>query len=73
LSIPAIVGAAVLQYDALVAIPTEDLSSYLVGFIIAAIAGWFAIKWLVLLTQKLRLAYFAAYTAILAVLIFAMY
>ncbi len=67
LSIPTILGASVLESKSLLEIPKNELTSYLIGFIIAATLGWFAIKWLVVFTKKLKLIYFATYTLILGI------
>jgi len=48
----------------------EFLPSLAVGFITAAIVGWFAIKWLIDYLSKRSLYVFAAYCAVLGTIVF---
>jgi len=74
LSIPAIVGATVLEirhvvightaFESLLTVPM------LVGFLTAMISGYFAIKFMLKIVEKRKLKYFGYYLMVLAVLIF---
>lgn len=44
---------------------TSQLSTYIVGFIAAFLAGLFACKWMIALVKKSKLSYFAMYCAII--------
>lgn len=73
LSIIAITGAGTLEaYHVFVAgegVYAGDIPSFMVGFVVAAVTGYFSIKLLLRLLQKARLKYFAYYVFILAALI----
>ena len=68
LSIPAIVGAAVVEIKDLT-LTDVNLIAYIVGFIIAAISGYLAIKFLIQLIQKRSLDIFAYYCWIVGIII----
>ena len=71
MSIPAILGSVVLQGYEIIkekAIPTELLST-IIGMVCAAVAGYFAIKFMIALVSKKRLYGFAIYVAILGILV----
>lgn len=68
LSIPAIVGAAVVEVKDL-ALTDVNLSAYIIGFIVAAISGYLAIKFLIELIQKRSLDIFAYYCWIVGIII----
>ena len=58
LSIPAILGGALLTYR-----KVEDFNwaEPLVGTLVAAVCGWWALRWLVGLVERGRLVWFALY------------
>jgi len=69
LSLPVIFGAMVLKLGDLTTLPSSEIPAYSVGFVTALVAGYFAIRLLVMMTKQARLIYFAAYTALLSLLI----
>lgn len=73
LSIPAILGAVVLQSKDLVTgtVTVEDINaaSVIVGTIVAAIVGFFAVKFMLKIIRERSLFGFAIYTGILGVLV----
>jgi undecaprenyl-diphosphatase len=74
MSVPVMLAAG--GYKMLDVIQMSDLGEFLpllaMGFITAAIVGWFAIKWLIGYLSKHSLYVFAAYCAILGTVIFFM-
>ncbi|MGW8193669.1 MAG: undecaprenyl-diphosphate phosphatase, partial [Desulforhopalus sp.] len=68
MSIPAILGAAVLQAGELVGNPptNEAILNLSAGFAMAAVAGYFAIKLLLDIIRKNRLQIFGYYCLLLA-------
>src|SRR5689334_3667015 len=72
LAIPVMLTASV--YESLDVLKMSDLGSFLpllaVGFIVAAIVGWLSIKWLLNYLNKNSLYVFAAYCAIVGVVVF---
>ena len=66
LSIPAVVGAAVLKVPKVLAegVEPEMLAAYIVGFLASAVFGYLAIKLVQLLTKKHGLKYFSIYCAV---------
>ena len=70
MSIPAILGAAVLQFGDLAATPmsTDHVLGLVFGTIAAAISGYLAIKLLIVVIRKNSLHWFGYYCIILAVL-----
>lgn len=74
LSLPAILGAAVLQSKKLVEHPVETAAfiPMLVGTIFAAIAGYFAIRWMLRVISNGSMRGFAIYVWILGALILAL-
>lgn len=70
LSIPAILGATLVQLkDISMAVDTSFVAITL-GFIASVISGYFAIKWLIVLVQKKSLDIFAYYCWIVSILVF---
>lgn len=69
LSIPAIIGANLVEILGHGASSTVDIVTYLAGFVSAAIVGYFAIGWTVKALVKSRFSYFGIYTAVLGVLV----
>lgn len=64
LSLPAIVGSAVLKVgDAIALLPGVDIGPYLVGMVVAAVSGYLAIKLVELLVSKDKFGAFAYYCA----------
>ena len=72
ISVPVLLAAG--GYEMLDVIKMPNLSEFLpllaVGFITAAIVGWFAIKWLIDYLSKGSLYVFAAYCAIVGAIVF---
>lgn len=75
MSVPVMLAAG--GYEMLDVIQMSNLGQFLpllaVGFITAAIVGWFAIKWLIDYLSKRSLYVFAAYCAIVGILCFTNY
>jgi undecaprenyl-diphosphatase len=69
LSIPAILGAQLLKLPEMIAYNQINPAAASVGFIVAAISGWFALRLLKSIVNKAKLHRFALYTLILALLI----
>jgi undecaprenyl-diphosphatase len=66
ISIPAIAGAALLKLrDGL---DQLELLPAMVGFLVASVSGYFALKWLVALVKARRFAAFAPYCAVVGLL-----
>ncbi len=63
MSIPAILGALVLDIKDIFTAPSQTLSflPVIVGMITAAVSGYFAIKFLLRLVEKSKLSYFSVY------------
>jgi len=74
MSVPVMVAAG--GYEMLDVIQMPNLGTFLpllaVGFVTAAIVGWFAIKWLIDYLSKRSLYVFAAYCAVLGTIVFFM-
>jgi len=72
LAIPVMLAAS--GYESLSVLKMHDLGSFLlplaVGFIVAAIVGWLAIKWLINYLNKNSLYVFAAYCAVAGSIVF---
>ncbi len=69
LSLPAIVGSAVLKVgDAVELLPTVELGPYLVGMVVAAVSGYLAIKLVELVVKKDKFRAFAYYCAAAGIL-----
>jgi undecaprenyl-diphosphatase len=72
MSVPVLLAAG--GYEMLDVVQMPDLGQFLpvlaVGFITAAIVGWFAIKWLIAYLSKHSLYVFAAYCAVLGAIVF---
>ncbi len=72
MAIPVMLAAS--GYESLDVLKMQNLGSFLlplaVGFIIAAIVGWFAIKWLLNYLNKNSLYVFAIYCAVVGVVVF---
>ena len=66
MSIPAILGALVLDIKDIFTAPSQTLSflPVIVGMITAALSGYFAIKFLLRLVEKSKLSYFSIYCTI---------
>ncbi len=70
LSIPAILGAFVVQLKDVGAITDFNFLAVMLGFLAALISGYFAIKWLIELIQKRSLDIFAYYCWIVGIIVF---
>jgi len=72
MSVPVMLAAG--GYEMLDVIKMPDLGSFLpllaVGFVSAAVVGWFAIKWLIGYLSKHSLYVFAGYCAVVGTIIF---
>lgn len=68
-SIPAIIGAQVLKLPEMVFSNQFSIGSSLIGFLTAAISGWFALRLLKVIVETAKLHRFALYTLTLALLI----
>jgi len=66
ISIPAIAGAAVLKMRG--GFGDLDLGAAAIGFVVALVSGYMALRWLVALVRARRFAAFAPYCAIVGVL-----
>lgn len=75
LSIPAILGATVVQLDDILETPTKfggvQLWPAVIGTASALVAGYVAVKWTLWLLRRAKMRYFAVYVWILAALVFA--
>lgn len=73
MSIIAILGAGALEIigmmDTYEGVYRGDIPAYMIGFVMAAVAGYFSIRFLLELIKSCRLKYFAYYVFILAALI----
>ena len=70
LSIPAILGATVIQMKDIGSALDFNFAAVILGFIAAFIAGYVAIKWVLELIQKRSLDIFAFYCWIMGIIIF---
>jgi undecaprenyl-diphosphatase len=61
ISIPAILGAVVLQSRHVSVIGAWEIAPYLLGFVAAAVTGFFSLQLLYFIIRKARLRYFAYY------------
>ena len=65
LSIPAILGAALLSVVDIakgeVVVESDEIGMYVVGMVIAAVVGYFAIKFLLVLVRKKKFKWFSLY------------
>jgi undecaprenyl-diphosphatase len=71
LSIPAILGAAVVQGRHVAFVPPEDVLPYLAGALAALIVAYLTIGWLIRLVQERHLRYFAYYCWVLGLAVLA--
>lgn len=70
LSIPAIVAALILKFKDITVLLSTDIVPILVGFFVAMISGYFAIKFLLTIIQKRSLDGFAYYCWIVGIVVF---
>ena len=70
MSIPAILGAAVLQLKDIgsVKVAAPEVGYYIVGMAVAAIVGYICIKTLLVIVRKKKFTYFAIYCLLIGVL-----
>lgn len=73
ISIPAILGATLLELRNFSEISYDHLFVYFSGFLSTIIVGFFAIKSLVVFTRKSKLIYFSLYTFVLGLCITALF
>ncbi len=75
ISIPAILGAFVLQIPHLEGIPRNEFGQYLLGGMTAGILGWLTIAWLFQWVRQRKLHFFAYYCWLMgsAVLVFSFF
>jgi undecaprenyl-diphosphatase len=69
LGTPAVAGASLLEAKNLVGTENIELNIFIAGIVIAAVTGYFAIKYLILFLQKFSLRPFAYYRFLLAFVI----
>lgn len=67
LSIPAVLGAVILECGYLKQISVSEMRLYFVGFICAVIAGFISLKLFFLIIRKARMKYFAYYCWIVSI------
>jgi undecaprenyl-diphosphatase len=67
LSIPAILGAVVLESRYIGMIPSGDIAIYLAGMVIAAVTGFLTLRLLLFIIKKHKLSIFAYYCWILGI------
>lgn len=67
LSIPAILGAGLLEAKELAVLGEQNLLAYISGFLVTMAVGWLALSMLVIFTKRRRLLPFALYTLFLGV------
>jgi undecaprenyl-diphosphatase len=70
LSLPAILGALVLDFKEMGTLQSDYLLIYLAGMLVAAVIAFISIKFLIALTKKWKLHYFAPYCIIIGILLF---
>ena len=69
LGTPAVAGASLLEAKNLVSADSIELDIFVAGIVVAAVTGYFAIKYLILFLQKFSLRPFAYYRFLLAFVI----
>ncbi len=67
MSIPAIVGATILQIRHIESVATTDLAPYAIGMLAAFFSGLAAIKFMIIIVEKAKLMFFAFYCLILGI------
>jgi len=67
MSVPAIIGAIILQSKHMTSVPSEELVAYIAGMIAAFISGLFAIKFMVYFIKRANLKGFALYCLIVGI------
>ena len=70
MSIPAVLGAVVLEMkDAFgTKIPAGTLVSYIVGMVVAAIVGYFAIRFMIGVVRRKKYIYFSIYCLVVGII-----
>lgn len=70
MSIPAVLGAAVLQLKDIgsIKVTAPQVSYYIVGMVISAVVGYICIKTLLVVVKKKKFTYFAIYCLLIGVL-----
>jgi undecaprenyl-diphosphatase len=69
LSIPAIVGANILQIFKYSSTTDLKVEVFAAGFLASLISGYFAIKWVIRMLESKRFIYFSVYTLVMGVLV----
>lgn len=73
MSVPAILGAIAKGWEGILELPTlvagGSILPLVVGFVVAAISGFLAIRFMLTIVRRVRLPWFGLYTGILGVLI----
>ena len=69
LSIPAILGAAVLELKDFneISVGSVELVNYIVGMFVAAVVGYICIRWLLILVKNKKFKYFSIYCFIVGI------
>ena len=67
LSIPAVLGALILELRYIEAVPPHDMGTYLAGMVVAAVTGFLTLGLLLLVIKKRRLSIFAYYCWVLGI------
>lgn len=70
LSIPAILGAAVLELKDFcdVSVGSVELVNYIVGMVVAAVVGYICIRWLLVLVKNKKFKYFSIYCFVVGII-----
>ena len=69
LSIPAILGAAVLELKDFneISVGSVELVNYIVGMVVAAVVGYICIRWLLVLVKNKKFKYFSIYCFVVGI------
>lgn len=70
LSIPAILGAAVLELKDFgdVSVGSVEIINYVVGMVVAAVVGYICIRWLLVLVKNKKFKYFSIYCFVVGII-----
>lgn len=70
LSIPAILGAAVLELKDFneISVGSVELVNYIVGMVVAAVVGYICIRWLLVLVKNKKFKYFSIYCFVVGII-----
>ena len=69
LSIPAILGAAVLELKDFneISVGSVELVNYIVGMVVSAVVGYICIRWLLVIVKNKKFKYFSIYCLIIGI------